>query len=273
MGRAKIEMKYITKEKTRNTTYEKRKQGMIKKAQELKTLCDIDTAMIIIPPNSNKPEIWPQDPDQVKKSIASYKSKEENRKKHYGLKEYFEERKKKVEGELEKARKRNMEVKYPTWFDELDGLSEVQLRHFAMGLENKEKSVRDYLELQKRMKFEHVDYYQYGSSTHSHMGFNQVQMVNQNHYFMNHGVGWFDGAPTTSFVPLKSEVGGFGYPMFEGGMVIGNSNPWMFQTPVVVQGGVMPLMPELAVPEYDSQVNVGVGDNFVMDDYRGRYLG
>ncbi|KAI3751245.1 hypothetical protein L2E82_22293 [Cichorium intybus] len=264
MGRAKIKMEYITKEKTRNTTYEKRKHGLIKKAAEFNTLIDVDTAVIIYPPNSNKPAIWPENPDDIKKSIASYKSKDENGKRNYGVKEYFEERKKKIDDQLVKARKRSMEARYATWFDELDGLSEGQLRHFAMGLENKENTVRDYLEFQKRMKFEPVNF-QYGGPQ---LGLEQVQVVN--HHLMNNGLGWFDGAPTTSFVPLKSEVGGYGYPMFEGGMVYGNPNPnpWLFQPPVMQCAP----MPEFAMQELDPQVNSGVGD-FVMDDYRGRFLG
>ncbi|KAL4556944.1 hypothetical protein LXL04_035111 [Taraxacum kok-saghyz] len=277
MGRAKLDMKFIKKEKTRNTTFEKRKNGMLKKADEFKTLCDVDTAVIIYPPNSKTPEIWPENPDVVKNSIASYKAKYENGKRSYGVIDYFEERKKKMEDELVKARKRNMEAKYATWFDELDGLSEGELRHFAMGLEKKENLVRDYLEFQKRSRsIEPVDYKFQLHAGGSHLqGVDQVQMVN--HHLMNHGaVGWFDGAPTTSsFIPEKNEVGhGYGnynIPLFEGSVVNGYSIPWlMFQPPPVVQGGVMP---ELAVQEFDSQLNNGVGD-FVMDDYyRGRYLG
>ncbi|KAJ0551569.1 putative transcription factor MADS-type1 family [Helianthus annuus] len=62
MGRAKLKMELIAKEKTRNTTYHKRKQGIIKKANEFSILCDVDTSIIIFPPNSNEPEIWPENP-------------------------------------------------------------------------------------------------------------------------------------------------------------------------------------------------------------------
>nr|GEX19171.1 agamous-like MADS-box protein AGL82 [Tanacetum cinerariifolium] len=75
MGRAKLRMELLPKEKTRITTYHKRKCGIIKKAREFTILCDVDTLMIINPPNSNETEVWPKNPDQIKKGIASYKSK------------------------------------------------------------------------------------------------------------------------------------------------------------------------------------------------------
>nr|GEY18653.1 transcription factor, MADS-box [Tanacetum cinerariifolium] len=57
MGRAKLRMELIKKEKTRITTYHKRKLGILKKASEFSILCDVDTIMIITPPNSIYPSI------------------------------------------------------------------------------------------------------------------------------------------------------------------------------------------------------------------------
>ncbi|KAI3665940.1 hypothetical protein L6452_44575 [Arctium lappa] len=122
-----------------------------KKVNELSVLCDVNTVMIVYPPDSNQPpEIWPPNPDQIKKTISSYKSAktyENGKGSTYDINAYFQDRKRKIEDELVKARKRNKEAKYSTWFDELNGLSEGQLRQFAMGLENKEKIVRDHLQL------------------------------------------------------------------------------------------------------------------------------
>nr|GFA30122.1 zinc finger, CCHC-type [Tanacetum cinerariifolium] len=56
MGRAKLRMELIKKEKMRITTYHKRKLGILKKASEFSILCDVDTIMIITPPNSSEPE-------------------------------------------------------------------------------------------------------------------------------------------------------------------------------------------------------------------------
>ncbi|KAL8188816.1 hypothetical protein R6Q57_029571 [Mikania cordata] len=266
MGRAKLRMELIAKEKTRNTTYHKRKLGIIKKANEFTILCDVDTVVIIYPPNSNSPEIWPENPDKIKKTIASYRTKNgETGKRTYDLNDFFQDRKKKIEDELVKARKRNMEAKYSTWFDDLNGLTEVQLRQFAMGLENRENLVRAHLELKKRnmniqlpYMFDHLEnkqpvvhYQVLGADHHGHMG----------QHLVTHE--WFDDAPMASFIPLKREQMGFGsYPVFDGGMAYDGVNQWGFQ-PQVVHGSV--------TQEHELQVSNGVGE-FVMDDHRGRFM-
>ncbi|KAK1417691.1 hypothetical protein QVD17_26825 [Tagetes erecta] len=278
MGRAKLRMELIAKEKTRNTTYHKRKQGIMKKANEFTILCDVDTVIIIYPPNSDTPEIWPENHEKVKRTIDCYKSKKgETGKRTYDLNDFFEDRKKKLEDDLVKARKKNMEAKYATWFDDLDGFTEPQLRQFAMGLETKENVVRAHLESKKRnmsvqlpmmfdfenrnhvMNNQHVGNIQYpglglGSSS------DQV-MMNQLHYDR----GWF-GADVGmgSFVGLKMEQLGYGYPVFDGGVTYDGANQWGFQ--------VGPEVTSEFVREEDGiEVGNGVGD-FVVDDHIGRFM-
>nr|GEW45689.1 agamous-like MADS-box protein AGL82 [Tanacetum cinerariifolium] len=101
MGRAKLRMELIPKEKTRITTYRKRKRG-------------------------------------------------KTGKRTYNLNDFFQDRRKKNEEELMKARKKNMEAKYSTWFDALNSLPEHQLRQFAAKLEQREHDARTRLEFKKR---------------------------------------------------------------------------------------------------------------------------
>lgn len=49
-GRQKIEIKRIEKEDTRQVTFSKRKSSLIKKANELTTLCGAETALLIFSP-------------------------------------------------------------------------------------------------------------------------------------------------------------------------------------------------------------------------------
>ncbi|MFS7931041.1 putative transcription factor MADS-type1 family [Helianthus anomalus] len=268
MGRAKLKMELIAKEKTRNTTYHKRKQGIIKKANEFSILCDVDTSIIIFPPNSNEPEIWPENPDKIKKNIASHMlKKDETGKRTYDLQDFYEDRKKKIEDELVKARKKNMEAKYATWFDDLDRLNEMQLRQFAMQLEDKENVVRAYLELKKRnmnniqlpLMFDPMVHYNQGLG--SHLGLDHGHVMNHmsldHGHVMNHDGGWFGDA---TFTQLKREQLGFGYyPVFDGGLVYDNPNlQWGLQQPVVHGTGVM----------QDNRNGVG---EFMMDDQRTFY--
>nr|GEW24628.1 agamous-like MADS-box protein AGL82 [Tanacetum cinerariifolium] len=151
MGRAKLRMELIPKEKARIITYHKRKRGIIKKASEFTILYDVDMVIIINPPNSNETEVWPENPDQIKKGISFYKSKKgETRKRTYNLNDFFQDQRKKIKDELMKARKKNIEAKYPTWFDALNILPEHQLRKSAAKLEQKEHDARTRLESKKR---------------------------------------------------------------------------------------------------------------------------
>eukprot|EP00474_Spongospora_subterranea_P000481 CRZ00939.1 hypothetical protein [Spongospora subterranea] len=52
MGRKRIDIERIKDDKRRNETFRKRKAGLLKKAQELGTLCDCEVALILI--NDNK---------------------------------------------------------------------------------------------------------------------------------------------------------------------------------------------------------------------------
>ncbi|KAJ0577683.1 putative transcription factor MADS-type1 family [Helianthus annuus] len=65
MGRAKIAMEPIQNDKKRKITFNTRKQGLVKKARELATLCDVDVSMIISTDDQEiTPQIFPPDSDQ-----------------------------------------------------------------------------------------------------------------------------------------------------------------------------------------------------------------
>lgn len=52
MGRVKIQMKKIEDRQQRNIAFAKRKSGILKKAYELYTLCDVPVALILFSPSS-----------------------------------------------------------------------------------------------------------------------------------------------------------------------------------------------------------------------------
>ncbi|GKC15575.1 agamous-like MADS-box protein AGL82 [Tanacetum coccineum] len=254
MGRAKLRMELIPKEKTRMTSYHKRKLGIIKKASEFSILCDVDTVMIINPPNSNEPEVWPENPDQIKKGIASYKSKKgETRKRTYNLNDFFQDRRKKIEDELMKARKKNMEAKYSTWFDALNSLPEHQLRQFVAKLEQREHDARTRLEFKKRnMNIIYPYMHNFG---------NMPSM----YHFGGLGLGKPDPELDYRHMLMNREpMAAYGYPLVDyGGNVYDNNsnNPYLsfhLQQPLV-QGG---MLSQFEPQEHESHVrNGGAGDD------------
>ncbi|KAL3621208.1 hypothetical protein CASFOL_036120 [Castilleja foliolosa] len=150
MGRAKLNMELIAKEKKRLTTFKKRKQGLIRKIHEFTTLCDVSACMIIYGPNQEsgraEPETWPENIDEVKRIIDIRAKNRDLGDRTYGLSDFFLDRKRKVEDELKKMKKKNMEAKYPTWLEFMNYLSEAQMRDFAADLIAKAERVRARIE-------------------------------------------------------------------------------------------------------------------------------
>ncbi|KAL2477577.1 MADS-box protein defh21-like [Forsythia ovata] len=156
MGRAKLNMELIGKEKSRNITFKKRKEGLMRKMHEFTTLCDVSACMIIYPPKQDKdtvePEIWPQSIEELQRIIDIYKNKnKDSGNKTFGLSDFFHDRKRKIEEELAKLRKKNMEAKYPTCIDHvMKGLTEAQLREFYARLSNKAEYIKSRIEFLKQ---------------------------------------------------------------------------------------------------------------------------
>ena len=59
MTRKKVDLTYIANDAKRRATFKKRKSGLIKKVDEISTLCGIEACAIIYHPNEPQPEVWP----------------------------------------------------------------------------------------------------------------------------------------------------------------------------------------------------------------------
>ncbi|KAL1544636.1 agamous-like MADS-box protein AGL82 [Salvia divinorum] len=203
MGRAKLKMELIEKEKSRNTTFKKRKEGLIRKLNEFTTLCDVNACMIIYGPNQGRPEIWPpQNPEQVRRIIELYKSKNSSGIKKISVVNFFKDRKKQIEEELTKLRRKNLEAKYPTRPDLLNVINEPQLRQLHAILTDKADYVRSRIEL-LRMK-------QRSPSDHrSHVDFMNPQLeMLVNHPLMHHNsvmMGMASGSTNAANMQLKPQ--------------------------------------------------------------------
>nr|XP_043638242.1 MADS-box protein AGL42-like [Erigeron canadensis] len=156
MGRAKIQMEFITDNKKRETTFKKRKLGVIKKASELSTLCDVFVLMIIFSDHQETPQIFPPDTEEFDRLIEFYiktRASDLGKIKSYDLLQFLKDRKSKIEEELFKTKKKKLHAKYPTWFDSLNDAPEKKLREFAYVLGNKIDNVKVRIESLKKASY------------------------------------------------------------------------------------------------------------------------
>ncbi|ESW18865.1 hypothetical protein PHAVU_006G077400 [Phaseolus vulgaris] len=71
MARKKLDLTYITNDSKRKTTLKKRKHGLIKKMNEISTLCGIESCAIIYSPNDPQPEVWPSE-SEVQRVLSKF---------------------------------------------------------------------------------------------------------------------------------------------------------------------------------------------------------
>ncbi|KAG5042707.1 hypothetical protein AAZX31_03G072000 [Glycine max] len=61
MARKKVNLTYISNPVKRKAVFNQRKNGLLKKVDEITTLCDIHACAIIYTPDKPEPEVWPSD--------------------------------------------------------------------------------------------------------------------------------------------------------------------------------------------------------------------
>ncbi|KAL2928881.1 Agamous-like MADS-box protein AGL82 [Bienertia sinuspersici] len=183
MGRAKIAMEFIKKEKTRNTTYAKRKKGLLKKCHELSILCNAPTCIILYPykegkqplevevysyKGDNDTAICPidssraKDPKIAREIIDRYLMvpKEERNKitRAKNLYDMFDEWTKKANQDLSKLRHKNAMDKYSSWgynHAYFDGLDVVQLMEVLVHLDQKIEYVNQRINMMIKSNHNH----------------------------------------------------------------------------------------------------------------------
>lgn len=138
----KVDLQRIANDKTRITTYKKRKASLYKKAQEFSTLCGVQTCLIVYGPTKAtdevvpEPEIWPRDETNVRDIIRKYKDTVSTScRKETNVETFVNDVGKTNEVETKKRVKR--ENKYCSWEEKLDKCSREQLHEIFCAVDKK----------------------------------------------------------------------------------------------------------------------------------------
>ncbi|XP_002512584.2 agamous-like MADS-box protein AGL80 [Ricinus communis] len=110
MTRKKVKLAYITNDYARKVTFKKRKKGLIKKVDELSTLCGIEACVIIYSPYDAQPKVWPS-PTGVQHVLSQFKNmpEMEQSNKMVNQESFLKQRLGKANDQLKKQRKENRE--------------------------------------------------------------------------------------------------------------------------------------------------------------------
>ena len=149
MGRGKLPLKLIEKERARRITCMKRKKGLVKKAYELSTLCDVRVCLIIYDSADSDVKTWPEQPHQVERIVAdylAYKAKNPSAKRDLNISDFFNDRIKKLKQQNDKLLRQTDHVNhsdqaFPVWDSRIDDFSEDELFDLLASLDAKINAV------------------------------------------------------------------------------------------------------------------------------------
>ncbi|CAJ2670611.1 unnamed protein product [Trifolium pratense] len=108
MIRKKVNLAYITNDSKRRGTFNRRKNGLIKKFDEISTLCGIEACAIIFSQNDPLPEVWPS-PLGVQEVLSRFRSlsKMEQSKMMLNQESFLKQKIQKGQEQLKKQRNEN----------------------------------------------------------------------------------------------------------------------------------------------------------------------
>ncbi|CAL5057870.1 unnamed protein product [Urochloa decumbens] len=111
MARKKVALQWIANDATRRATFKKRRKGLMKKASELATLCDVKACVVVYGEGESRPEVWPEAPGEAESVVARFKDVPEldQCKKMLDMEGYMRQQVDKLREHLHKAQRENRE--------------------------------------------------------------------------------------------------------------------------------------------------------------------
>lgn len=158
MTRHKVKMTFIENETARKSTFKKRKKGVLKKAHELATLCDVPICVIVNSAFESNAEVWPSR-ETANKVVSQWRmmSVMDKTKKMVNQETFLQQRITKATESWKKLRKENKELEMKNiMFDCLSGRTLVSriekndLRDFNCVIDQYLKDVNRRMEILRR---------------------------------------------------------------------------------------------------------------------------
>ncbi|KAE9589577.1 hypothetical protein Lal_00000195 [Lupinus albus] len=133
MTRKKVNLAYIVNDSARKATYKKRKKGLLKKVDELTTLCGIEACAIIYSPFEPQPEVWPS-PWEVQNVLSKLKRMPEleQSKKMVNQETFLKQRIVKAKEQVKKLQKENREKEMTQLIFKCLGADKVQFNNLSV---------------------------------------------------------------------------------------------------------------------------------------------
>ncbi|KAG6485095.1 hypothetical protein ZIOFF_053624 [Zingiber officinale] len=171
MARKKLKLAWITNDSTRRATFKKRRKGLMKKASELATLCDVKACVIVYAPQEPHPEVWPSVAEATR-VLARFKSlpEMEQSKKMMNQEAFLRQRAAKLREQHRKQERENLDLETALLMRRglagrsggaVAGLAEAEFEavtSLAWMVETKVKLVRERMEQVRNQHVQVVDH-------------------------------------------------------------------------------------------------------------------
>jgi hypothetical protein len=134
MARQRVKLAFIVNDAARKETYKKRSKNVLKKVNELSTLCGIEACAIVYGPYEPEPEIWPPSPSDVQKVVSKFRAKPEfeQSKKKLSQEDYLKQSVVKAEDQLMRLRKENRQTEMQLFMYEYFKRGQIDLNNISL---------------------------------------------------------------------------------------------------------------------------------------------
>jgi hypothetical protein len=155
MGRArgKLTIKHIQDWRARKSTFNQRSNGLAKKVSEFSSKFGVEACLIVYD-GDGRPMTMPQDSTIVRSMLEKYKQQkiEGTTPKIFDVKDYFANKKNKIEADISKVHKEIVMKMYPTWHPCFMNMEGEQLKTFIAIVDAKIQACNHKINMLKKMQ-------------------------------------------------------------------------------------------------------------------------